>query len=108
MKTASSSLKRKKMFLDFFPPPKFLDLPSVGIDLSDQSIKFVELEQKGQELRIKHFGEKIFPIGLIQNGEILNRQDLITLIKKFRIENNFEYVHASLPEEKAFLFKTIV
>ena len=97
-----------KIILNLFPPPKFLELPYVGVDLSDQSIKFIELERVGSRLSIKRFGEKVFPVGLIKNGEILNRQDLVTLIKKFRRESNLEYVHISLPEEKAFLFKTTV
>ena len=35
--------KTKGFFTELFPVPKFLAMPAVGIDISDDSIRFVEL-----------------------------------------------------------------
>ena len=87
----------------FFPPPKYLQMPAVGIDISDRSLKFVEVLEKKGELRLGRFGKRTLPPGLIQSGEIKDKEKL----SKF-IRTNFQgmqgsFVVLSLPEEKAYV-----
>ncbi|KKP78420.1 MAG: hypothetical protein UR77_C0003G0027, partial [Candidatus Nomurabacteria bacterium GW2011_GWC2_35_35] len=45
----------------FFPTPKFLLLPSFGLDISDESIKFIELVKTKDGIKVNRYGEKKIP-----------------------------------------------
>lgn len=90
-------------FLDLFPPPEYLMMRGVGVDVSDRSIKFVEFEESDNRLKLKKFGEDILEEGIIVNGEIKNKDELVSFLKKIRQIRGFSDVVLSLPEEKAFL-----
>ncbi len=79
-----------------------------GLDLSDLSVKVVQMEELGETVKIRSFGsEKIFP-GSISDGEILNKKNVVDAITK-AIKNSgpkkikTKKVFCSLPETKAFL-----
>lgn len=90
-------------FLDLFPPPEYLIMKAVGVDISDRSLKFVEFYKEEGKLRLKRFGEENMEEGIVENGEIKNKARLISFLKKIKKIHNFIYVVLSLPEEKAFL-----
>ncbi|MFH1820484.1 MAG: type IV pilus assembly protein PilM [Candidatus Nealsonbacteria bacterium] len=80
---------------------------SFGLDISDLSLKIIQLKKKGRLFDLSAFGETKMKAGIIEQGEIKNEKALIQHIKKATssvkgsIKTN--YVVASLPEEKAFL-----
>ncbi len=71
------SVKTKGIFAGLFPVPKFLAMPAVGIDISDDSIRFVELKNSKEGKILSKFGEQKIPSGLVLNGEIQNVEKLI-------------------------------
>ncbi|KKU80277.1 MAG: Type IV pilus assembly protein PilM [Parcubacteria group bacterium GW2011_GWA1_47_8] len=95
---------KRSLFYKFFPPPQFLQMPVVGLDISDVSLRFIELTETRKGLTIGRFGEHDIPKGTIESGTIKNvtvlRDVLIDLKKKY----NLGFVSVSLPEEKAYLF----
>ena len=92
------------LFQKNFPLPRYLQMPPVGIDISDKSIKYAELEKKhGKGLRLKKIGRKNINMGIVKNGEIKDKNVLIKQLSDLRRETKNDYVIASLPEEKAFL-----
>lgn len=97
-----------KRIFDFFPPPRFLAMTPVGFSISDTAIRFVDLRSSGRGLKLHAYAEKKIPVGLISGGYIHNIEDLTKLVKDFKSENGLRFVRASLPEEKAYLFKTEV
>ncbi|MDP6387965.1 MAG: pilus assembly protein PilM [Candidatus Pacebacteria bacterium] len=100
------SAKEKSFFTRVFPTPKFLAMPAVGIDISDDSIRFVELVNKKEGKILSRFGEYKIPAGLVLNGEIQDVEKLSEELKKIKEENDIESIRASLPEEKVYLFQT--
>ncbi len=91
-------------FVDLFPVPKCLQIPLVGFDISDRSIKYVQLEKVlSKEYIVKNFGEIEMPLGIIEGGEIKKENEFISFLisnfKNFEIRN----LAVSLPEEKVFL-----
>ncbi len=107
----SQKVLHKRKFFDFFPPPKFLEMPSVGIDISDQAIRFVELirsEYSHQKYHVVSFGEKKIPEGVITSGFINKPEVIKKLLEEIRKEHSYHFVSAAIPEEKAYLFKTEV
>ncbi len=94
---------KKDFFIDFFPPPSYLLMPALGLDISDCSIKYVELDKRREGVFIRRFGGHLIPRGLIEAGEIKDKEKLIGLLKDLQKELNSRYIITALPEEKAFL-----
>jgi Tfp pilus assembly PilM family ATPase len=105
----STSVHYKKNFFDFFPTPKFLEMPSVGIDISDQAVRFVEIvhaKSGRQKFHLKSFGEKIIPDASINPGFFNKPEEIKENLIEISKKHDFKFANVSLPEEKAYLFKT--
>jgi type IV pilus assembly protein PilM len=101
----SSSFGRK-IFTDHFPPPKFLEMPTIGLDISDEVVRFAELKRVKQHFELGMYGEKKIPTDVIEEGYIKDKAALVKLLQSIQQEHNLRYVVASLPEDKSYLFKT--
>ncbi len=88
----------------------FLNLnnKTFGLGISDLSIKIISLRKKGKFLSLSSWGETRIKPGVIENGEVKDREELSKTIKislekvkgnKLKTKN----VIVSLPEIKAFL-----
>lgn len=96
-------MKRSKFF-QFFPPPQFLQMPVAGLDISDRAMRFVELIEARKGVVIGRFGERLIPRGVIEGGEVKKVAELRAIFVDLKKEYGLEFVSASLPEEKAYLF----
>ncbi|MEX0919111.1 MAG: type IV pilus assembly protein PilM [Candidatus Paceibacterota bacterium] len=91
------------LFFKLFPPPRFLAMPPVGLDISDQSVKFTELEFHHDRGQLTRYGRVKVPSGLIEDGRIVDRDKFKDILVKFRADNRLSNVIVSLPEEQAFI-----
>ncbi len=89
-----------------FPPPRYLTMPAVGLDLSDNQIKYVELLRTAWGIRLGRFGQASLPEGSILNGKIKEATSVVQTLQELNREHAFEFVHASLPAEYAYQFQT--
>lgn len=89
-----------------FPPPRYLTMPAVGIDISDYSLKYVFLEHKHGHITLTDFGKLDLPVGTIESGEIKDPSALVKILSKLRRDHDYEFAHLALPEEHAYLFQT--
>jgi len=105
--------------LKIFPPPNFLVMPHIGLDISDDAINVLEYGSKFGRTYIKKYNSIDLPDGLIVGGDITDQGKLISLLKSVRAslhansksaDKSLEIIHAkvSIPEEKAYLFQTDV
>lgn len=94
-------------FFKFFPIPDCLEMSTVGIDISDESIKFAQLKNYRRN-RCGLFGDVDLPSGTIVSGKIVNRSVLVESLREIKKKNNFNYVYASLPEEETFAVRITV
>ena len=90
-------------FFDFFPIPSYLKIPAVGFDVSDRSLKYVELRRLKKHIHPVAFGRKTIPPGLIEAGLIKKQDEFTGFLKSFRKELKNGYLIVALPEEKAFI-----
>ena len=77
-------------------------MASVGLDISDKSIKYAELAESKGSLKILRHGEVLVPPGVIVSGKIEDKKkmiELVTLLKKT------EYGHLYL-KSKYILLKS--
>lgn len=79
-----------------------------GLDISDLSLKIINLKEKGKFLRLTSWGEVKIKPGIIEMGEIKDEEALVEIIKdslsKVKGERlKTKNVVVSLPEKNAFL-----
>lgn len=80
----------------------------IGLDISDFSLKLVQLNRVGESFSIQAINKVDLPAGIIDDGEIKNREELIRQLKslidkpKFGKVSSHE-VTACLPENKTFV-----
>ena len=94
-----------KLFLKFFPVPDFLEARSFGLDISDESLKFVELLNTKLGIKLGRFGDKVIPAGVIESGKIKDPQKMEEILSSFKIEQGVKSVRVSLPEEQVYIFQ---
>ncbi len=104
------ALSRHKTFLDIFPTPEFLLLSSTGITITDEDIKFVKLNREifGRGFKLTHRDKINIPKGTVESGLVSNPSGLTFALKKLLTQYGIHYAHATLPEEKAYLFTTTI
>jgi len=86
----------------------FFQKPSFGLDLSDLSLKIVQLKEKKGSLTLSNFIKQDIPKGLIEGGKIKKEDELVKVLKKAFSKIKGESfkgarVVCNLPEEKVFI-----
>jgi type IV pilus assembly protein PilM len=97
-----------KSFFDFFPTPKFLEMPAPGMALTDAGITFIEFGYHNDELEIERYGSADLPQGLIVGGVIKDQEHFVHALENFRKSFKLQHIRTSFPEERAYLFQTTV
>ena len=95
----------RNLFNILFPVPKFLAVPSFGLDISDESLKFVELISTNKGIRLGKYGERKIPIGVIESGKIKDLKKMKEVLISLKKEEKIDSVRVSLPEEQMYLFE---
>ncbi len=101
----SSSLFRK-IFTNLFPPPRFLQMPSVGFDISDKFIRIADIKRAGKGIEFGLFVEEPIPDGVIEEGFIKDKDEFKKVLTAIRKKHGLYFVQVSMPDEKAYLFRT--
>lgn len=94
-----------KFFQRFFPVPAFLAMPSFGLDISDESLKFIELLNTKEGVRVGRHGEQNIPSGVIEEGKIKNPKRMEEILVSLRKNYGVRSVRVSLLEKQVYLFK---
>ncbi len=92
-------------FNRFFPAPSFLAMPSFGLDISDESLKFIKLVSHRDGIHVVAHGEQKIPPGVIEAGKIKDPIKMEEILSKLRKESGLKSVRVSLPEDQTYLFK---
>lgn len=80
----------------------------IGLDISDLSLKLVQLNKHRDKIKIQALSKLNLPQGIVVNGEIKNKTELIKAIKKIISDPLYgkvgsKEVVACLPESKTFI-----
>ena len=94
-----------RVFQRLYPPPKYLVASSFGLDISDESLKYVELISTKHGIRVGRYGERAIPPGVIESGKITNSKKMEEILATLRKKEGIQSVHVSLPEEQVYLFQ---
>ena len=94
-----------KHLTQLFPPPSFLTRPAVGLDISDRSIKFVELGgRRNRPLWIRH-GAALLPPGAIEAGVIKDAKIVTQVLADLAKQERLDSVITALPEEQVYVLE---
>jgi len=94
----------QKYLTRYFPIPNYLDIPSVGVDISSLAIRFIEIIPNKENFSVGRYGhERLKNIFDITNPE--SREEVKNALTKWKDLYKLDFVEVSLPEEKAYLFK---
>ncbi len=97
---------RQRNFL--FPPPNFILMPAVGIDISDRNIKYAELVPTAHGYAMGQFGSVSIAPGVIEGGRIINTSLLEQTLRALAKEKKFSLVRTVLPEAQTYFFQTTI
>lgn len=95
----------KGLYNKFFPMPDFLAIPCFGLDISDESIKYIELLSSSSGIKIGKYGERKISTGIIESGKIKDIKKMQDILTSLRKEEKIKSVRVSLPEEQIYLFR---
>lgn len=93
------------------PPPTYITMPAIGVDISDASLKYVYFKpaiHTGASRSLATWGDIPIPSGVVDRGTVLDQKQLVAVLKEFKSKTKAEFIRVSLPEERAYLFETEV
>ncbi len=91
------------------PPPTYLTMPCIGVDISDTSLKYVAFKPTAKvnaRREIDDWGDIQIPNGVVQRGQVNDISQLVSVLKEFKTATKADFIRVSLPEERAYLFET--
>ncbi len=100
-------MARSKLFR-FFPIPRYIVLPSFGLEISERTIKYVEMRETDQGLVVENYGLEHIPVGAVGKGVVLEQSKLVPILESMRKTKKVEAVRLSIPEEQVYTFQTEV
>lgn len=79
----------------------------LGLDISDLTLKLVQLDKAGDKIKIQALGKASLPFGYFEDGEVKNKEGVAKAIKELVANPKFgktssREVVACLPETKTF------
>jgi len=91
------------------PPPSYITMPGVGVDISDTSLKYVSFMpslRPGDSRILDQWGDIDIPNGILERGRIVDPKLLVGVLKELKDKTGAEFIRVSLPEERAYIFET--
>lgn len=97
---------KTKTFFDFFPPPRFLEIPSPGLSIDESGVRLIEFKKDQKKgLILGQFGKAEFAPGAIVSGNIKDAQKIIKTLEDFRKKYGLDYIRTMVPDERGYLFR---
>jgi type IV pilus assembly protein PilM len=94
----------KQLYNHYFPTPSYLAMRSCAIDISDQTIKYGELDPTSKGLRVGRYGQVKIPPGIVVSGKIVDSKKVVNILRELALRLKLTFVRVSLPEEQMYLF----
>ena len=98
----------QRLFHEYFPPPRFLEMPAVGLTISDDAVSAIELVRRRDAYAVGRFGRRPLLKESIMGGYVNDKDAVVGEPRKLKNELKLDFVDASLSEEKAYLFQTSI
>jgi type IV pilus assembly protein PilM len=97
-------MPKSSRFNSFFPPPEYLTMPSVGINISDHAIKMMELFDVGERFMLGSYETILLEKGVVEGGKLLKPESVIDILRDLKKRFKLNFIRASIPEEEGYIF----
>lgn len=88
----------------YFPVPSYLDVPTIGVDISPFAARFIEILPEKDRFKVGRFShERLQNQFAIESKESVD--EVKKVLRKWKEQFGVSHVEVSLPEEKAYLFR---
>jgi type IV pilus assembly protein PilM len=91
-----------------FAPPKYLSLPTAGVDVSSSGIKFVTLIERAYGLELATFKETQFPITSAPDLVGSAQKETASMLAVIASQHHIHRANIALPESRGYLFEATV
>ncbi|MEI6346289.1 MAG: pilus assembly protein PilM [bacterium] len=102
------SFSRTSFLGRYFPPPSFLTMPAAGVDLSYHSMRVVTFVRSHKGLALDKAVTRSIPGGAIYGDEVQSNKELKDALIAVKKDLGLSFVRVTLPEDKAYIFRTIL
>ena len=99
-------MSHKAQYSKLFTPPKFLEMPSVSLEILPEGVYFLLNKSTEKGLLPNVHGWLPLPAGTMAQGEIIRKEPVLKALYEIRKKTNVSFVRFSIPEEKTYIFKT--
>ena len=105
-----SAPANQNFFYNHFPTPEYLTLSTSGVAITDEYVHFIQFRHGlvGSGLRLAHHEKIALPAGVVESGFINNAEGLTAVLADLARRYGLNYVRATLPEERAYLFTATI
>ncbi|MDQ5930190.1 MAG: type pilus assembly protein PilM [Bacteroidota bacterium] len=93
-----------KILSKIFPSPNYLNIPCFGVYMSDTSIKYVQINSNGIFDKLGKFGVVDLPEGVIRNGEILNPEKVVEILRDIKNKEKVSFARVGIDEKNIFQY----
>lgn len=87
-----------------FPTPHSVTIPTVGLDFSDSTMRFMALGIARHGLLPKQYAETAIPEGCMKGGKIIDTEKFVSFLKEIKKQHKLKYVRVSIPESQVYSF----
>jgi Tfp pilus assembly PilM family ATPase len=98
----------KNWFLIHIPPPEYMSMSHVGVDISPVSIHVIELLKKDGRLQLGQYGVHRLPTVVDRSQPLIQNTGLMEKLKEIQKTYHLDFVEVAIPEELAYLFTTLL
>lgn len=91
-----------------FAPPRYLSLPTAGIDVSASGVKLVVLAEKLAGLEMIAYGEERLPPTAMKGGEMVERPLVVEAVRTLARKHHVRFANIALSESRSYLFEATV
>lgn len=78
-------------------------MPAVGIDVSKDALRFLELTSTKHGLVVSRFATRNFPLGIVAEGHVQDKKRFGEIVASLAHDYQLSFANISLPEEQAYL-----
>ncbi|KND46857.1 MAG: type IV pilus assembly protein PilM [Parcubacteria bacterium C7867-004] len=89
-------------------PPRYLTLPTAGIDISASGVKLALLKEHVGGLKLHAYGEERLAPGAVTGGEITDRPAVLNALRALTKENRIQFANIAMPESRSYPFEASV
>lgn len=86
-------------------PPRYLALPSAGIDISASGVKLAIVKERMHGIELVAYGEERIPPAAMNDGEMIDRAPIVAAVRALVRKHKVKFANVALSESRSYLFE---